>query len=49
MAKKRCRLSKEEYAQKMNKPAGFYCRKCRRKARKSKRLCKPVCIEKDCF
>jgi len=39
MAKKRCKLSPEEYAEKICNAGNFVCRKCNRVAKNAKRLC----------
>lgn len=43
MGKKRCDLSKKEYAEKVEKLSSpkFICKKCHRIAMKKSKLCKP--------
>jgi len=41
MGKKRCKLSPEEYAEKVCNSVNFVCKKCNRMASKANKLCNP--------
>ncbi|MFA8434794.1 MAG: hypothetical protein ACEPOZ_09795 [Marinifilaceae bacterium] len=45
MGKKRCKLTNEEYDAKACKGGDFVCKKCKRIAKKVKRLCDPKKIK----